>query len=116
MYQFMPIIPGDDVLRNVFPTKQRAAQKAIDLARSNSKINRLILFGSAVTPFCGMTSDLDLAVDAPELSEDSFLKLARMFYREIDSEVDVVHYNTIQNSLLKNEIDEKGVDIYVKCK
>lgn len=115
MYKFSSVIPGDEVLQYIFPTKQRAAQEAIEIAKKNDKIQRLIIFGSAVTPCCGMTSDLDLAIDAPDLSEDSFLKIARQFYCAIDSELDVVHYNEIRNSLLKKEIDEKGVSVYAKC-
>ncbi|MBQ8074880.1 MAG: hypothetical protein IJ237_02740 [Oscillospiraceae bacterium] len=116
LYRFSPVTTGDDVLCYVFPTKQKATQEAIDIAKKNDKIQRLIIFGSAVTPRCGALSDLDLAIDAPDISEDMFLQMARQFYCGVNSEVDVVHYNRIKNSLLKKEIDEKGVSVYVKCK
>ena len=114
MYVFPVVTKGDDTLKYVFPTKQRAAQTAIALARADDRIDRLVIFGSAVTMQCGMTSDIDIAIDAPDVSEEDFMKLARGFYRGIDSEVDVIHYNTIRNALLKREIDEKGVNVYVK--
>ena len=114
MYVFPLVTQGDESIRYVFPAKQKAAQKAIDLAKTDGRIRRLIVFGSAVTMRCGITSDLDIAIDAPGLSEEDFAKLARGFYRGIDSEVDIVHYNRIGNALLLREIDEKGVNIYVK--
>ena len=114
MQVFPVVTAGDESLQYIFPSKQRAAQAAIDLAAKDPLIRRLCVFGSAVTMDCGMTSDLDLAIDAPSVSEEGFLKLCRPFFREIESEVDVVHYNRIRNASLKKEIDEKGVCIYVK--
>ncbi|MBQ7474844.1 MAG: nucleotidyltransferase domain-containing protein [Clostridia bacterium] len=111
---FPTVTVGDDAIKHVFPTKQKAAQKAIDLAKEDERIKRLIVFGSAVTMRCGMMSDIDIAIDAPDISEDEFMKMARGFYRGIDSEVDVIHYNGIHSTLLREEIDKKGVDIYVK--
>ena len=111
---FPVVTVGDESLQYIFPAKQRAAQAVIDLAEKNPQIQRLCVFGSAVTMDCGMTDDLDIAIDAPSVSEEGFLKLCRPFFREIDSEVDVVHYNRIRNASLKKEIDEKGVCVYVK--
>lgn len=111
---FPLVTNGSESLKFIFPTKQKAAQQAITLAAADERIKKLLVFGSAVTPRCGMKSDLDIAIDAPNLSEDEFLKLARGFYREIDSELDIVHYNNIHSELLKKEIDDKGVSIYVR--
>ena len=111
---FPTVTAGDETLKYVFPSKQKAAQQAIALARQDDRIRRLVIFGSAVTMQCGTVSDLDIAVDAPSVSEEEFLKIARSFYRGIDSEVDMIHYNTIRSPLLKREIDEKGVSVYVQ--
>ena len=112
--KFPMVTKGDSTLQHVFPMKQRAAQAAIDLAKSDARIERLILFGSAVTMNCGTSSDIDIAIDAPGISDDEFLKIARAFYLGVPSELDMVHYNKITNSLLKSEIDRKGVNVYVK--
>lgn len=112
--RFPLVVDGDQSLRNIFPSKQADTQKAVALAQADRRIRRLIVFGSAVTMRCGTASDLDLAVDAPDISEDEFGKLARQFYLGIPSEVDVIHYNAIQNPMLKAEIDGKGVTIYAK--
>ena len=94
------VIDGDSNLQYVFPSKQKAAQTAIDLAKADSRIERLILFGSTVTMNCGVTSDIDIAIDAPDVSEEEFLKIARSFYLGVPSELDLIHYNRIRNPLL----------------
>lgn len=65
-----------------------------------------------MTDRCGQTSDLDIAVDAPGVSEDDFAKIARGFWKAIPSEFDIVDYNNIRSDLLKNEIDKKVIVIY----
>ncbi len=114
MRKFPMITKGDSTLQYVFPSKQKAAQAAIDLAKADDRIERLILFGSAVTMNCGATSDIDIAIDAPNVSEEEFLKIARNFYLGVPSELDMVHYNKITSPLLKSEIDRKGAVMYVK--
>ena len=114
MRVFPVVTAGDESLKYIFPSKQKAAQQAIALAKQDDRIQRLVIFGSAVTMRCGTVSDLDIAVDAPNVSEDEFMKIARSFYRGIDSEIDMIHYNSIRNMLLKKEIDEKGVSVYVQ--
>lgn len=111
---FPLVVRGDETLKYIFPTKQKAAQIAITLAKGDHRIDRLIVFGSATTMQCGMQSDMDIAIDAPNVAEDDFMILAREFHRKIESEVDVIHYNSIHSTLLKKEIDEKGVNLYVK--
>ena len=106
---FPKVVDGCDSLKYVFPTKQKDARTAVDIAGRDSRIARLIVFGSAVTDRLGQTSDLDLAVDAPGVCEDDFAKIARGFWKAIPSEVD---NNGKKSELLKDEIDNKGVVIY----
>ena len=113
LFVFPSVFAGDDALKHVFPSKQKAAQQAINLAKQDHRIQRLIVFGSAVTLDCGTGSDLDLAVDAPDVTEEEFLEIAHAFYLGVDSEIDLIHYNSIHSPLLKKEIDGKGVPVYV---
>ena len=112
---FPKVFEGDDVLVHIFPTKQRDVQKAIELARQDPRIDRIVVFGSAVSLKCGDTSDLDLAIFAPGISFDEFVLLARPFLKELDTELDLIHYEDIHNDLLREEINKKGVEIYAKC-
>lgn len=111
---FPLVVSGNESLRHIFPSKQEDTQTAIALAQTEEKIQRLIVFGSAVTMQCGTASDLDIAVDAPDISDDEFRKLARKFYLGISSELDLIHYNAIRSPLLKDEIQKKGVIVYAK--
>ncbi len=104
---------GAEELKYVFPSKQKAVQKAIELAAANDRIERLIVFGSAVTLKCGTVSDIDIALDVPTVDREGFIKLTRPFFTDIPSEVDIVHYNTVHSKLLKSEID-KGVCVYAR--
>ncbi len=115
MYIFPKRCNGAEELKYIFPSKQKAVSKAIELASGDKRIKRLIVFGSAVTMDCGSTSDVDIAIDVPDITNDDFAKLARPFYIEIPSEVDVIHYNNIQSEMLKGEV-EKGVCVYAKHK
>lgn len=115
MYKFPLIVKGDPELAYIFPAKQKAVQSAINIAKSDERIRRMIIFGSAVTMECGAVSDIDIALDIPGVNEEDFSKIARRFYLEVPSETDIINYNGISSSLLKHEIDTKGVNIYVKC-
>lgn len=105
---------GADVLKHIFPTMQNEVQKVIDTARTVPEIQRIIVFGSAVTMNCGIGSDLDIAVDAPGITDDEeFIKVVRPIRRALDVDTDIIHYNNIHSQLLLNEINKKGVDVYV---
>ena len=105
---------ADDSVKHIFPSKQKDVQAVINIARQNAEIKRLIVFGSATTLNCGIDSDIDIAVDAPDIKqEDDFLVLSRRIRQAIHSSADVIHYNSVQSDLLKKEIDMKGVEVYV---
>ncbi len=114
MLIFPVVARGSETLKYVFPSKQRDVQKAIEIASADERIDRLILFGSAVTRNCGTTSDIDLAVSAPGMSEEAFLKVTRRFHLAVDSDIDILHYESIRDELLNQEIQKKGVTVYAR--
>ncbi len=114
MYIFPVRHKGANELKYIFPSKQRAVQKAIELAESDSRINKIIIFGSAVTRQCGIFSDVDIALITDKLDDDEFDAVAGPFFKEVPSELDIVDYNNISSKLLKKEIDENGVCVYVR--
>lgn len=114
MLIFPVVARGSETLKYVFPSKQRDVQKAIEIASADERIDRLILFGSAVTRNCGTTSDIDLAVSAPGMSEEAFLKVTRRFRLAMDSDLDILHYESIRDELLNQEIQKKGVTVYAR--
>lgn len=114
MWIFPVVTKGSETLKYVFPSKQKDVQKAIEIASADERIERLILFGSAVTKDCGTESDLDIAVSAPEMDDDAFLTVVRRFHLAIDSEVDLVRLESIRDRTLDREIQRKGVTVYAK--
>ncbi len=114
MYTFPVRFNGSEKLKYIFPSKQKDVQKAIEIAEKNEKIRRMIIFGSAVTMNCGIGSDIDIAIDAPDIKDDDeFITIAKPFRKALESEIDIIHLNSTKNDLLRNEILTKGVDVYV---
>lgn len=114
MYIFPKRCDGADELKYIFPLMQKEVQKVIDTAKDLPEIRRIIIFGSAVTMNCGIGSDLDIAVDAPEITnDDEFIGVIRPIRRVLNVDSDIVHYNRIRSPILLSEIDSKGVDVYV---
>lgn len=114
MYKFPKRCEGDDILVHIFPAMQKQVQRVIDYAKTSEKIKRVRVFGSAVTLNCGIGSDLDIAIDAPDIiSDEDFFKISRPIRNLLDVNADIMHYNRIHSELLLNEIDTKGVDVYV---
>ncbi len=103
---------GSEKLKYIFPSKQKDVQKAIEIAGKTEKIRRLVIFGSAVTMNCGIGSDIDIAIDAPGITEDEFISMAKPFRQALESEVDIIHFNAVRSELLKNDIMTKGAIVY----
>lgn len=113
MYVFPKRCDGADALKYIFPSMQKEVQKVIEATKSIDCIQRITIFGSAVTMNCGLGSDLDIAVDAPDITdEDEFIQVVRPIRKAISVDADIIHFNRIKNQLLLNEIKTKGVDVY----
>jgi len=114
VYIFPRRCEGADELKHIFPSMQKEVQKVIDVAKKSSKIRRVIIFGSTVTFNCGIGSDLDIAIDAPGITnDDEFITITRPIRQALNVDSDIIHYNSIHSSLLLSEINAKGVDVYV---
>ena len=114
MHIFPVRCSGAEELKYIFPSKQRDVQRAIEIAQKTAGIRKLTVFGSAVTLDCGIGSDIDLAVDAPEIKDDDeFALMVRPIRQALESEIDIIHFNSIHSDLLRSEILTKGVDVYV---
>lgn len=113
MYNFPVKIDGCKELKRVFPTMQASVQKIVDIAKTLPEIKRIIVFGSAVTPNCGIGSDIDVAFDMPTISEDKYYSYLKPIRFNIDIPYDFIHYNSVTNPILINEINNKGVEIWL---
>lgn len=111
---FRKVAEGPSVLTQIFPTKQKDVSRAVMIADEESSVEKMVVFGSAVTLRCGPESDIDLALFLPGASDEEYLRIAHRFFSELDSEVDVVRYDQIRNSALIDEIDRTGVVVYAR--
>ena len=89
MYVFPKRCDGADTLKYIFPSMQKEVQKVIEATKNIDCIRRITIFGSAVTMNCGIGSDLDIAVDAPDITdEDEFIQIIRPIRRAVCVDAD----------------------------
>jgi predicted nucleotidyltransferase len=67
---------------NALGLPTRWFERVIGLLAANPKVNRVLVFGSRARGDFRPTSDLDLALDAPELTHSEFARL-RMEFDEL---------------------------------
>jgi predicted nucleotidyltransferase len=89
-------------------------QKDIDeisrLAAQFSEIEKILIFGSRAKGNYKKGSDVDLALFGNNINRDTILKLSEKLNSEsfLPYFFDLVHYETIENSELKEHIDRIG--------
>ena len=88
----------------IFPTKQRAVGKMVEVCRKDSNVKRVIVFGSAVTSACNPWSDIDIFFD---LERD-----VSVFPSTHDKTVYDKWNNFNASDELLKEILENGVVVY----
>jgi predicted nucleotidyltransferase len=79
----------------------------------HSNIDRVLIFGSRAKGGYKDGSDIDLAVFAPNMSEQEFVKL----WNELDElplvyKIDCLHWDSVGHQNLKRKIVEEGVLFY----
>lgn len=114
MNTFPVVTQGNDILKYIFPTKQKDVLKIIEYSQENPNILKTIIFGSSVTWSCSVSSDIDIAVILEDHSDNEFGKVIHELTNRLNSEFDLINYNRLDNDILKNEIDSKGVIIYAR--
>ena len=109
--QLFPIrvLKGDDVLKYIFPSKQKDVQNIINCAKTMPNVLKIIVFGSALTWNCGVQSDLDIAIEHDKKLQ--FEQIASPFFKNTKGKTDIIDYNDIFDNSLKENI-KKGVVIY----
>lgn len=94
------------------PIKQDYVDKICDAAKESGIVNRLIIFGSAVTDHCDQESDLDICVDTDcEDNNRALFKLYVSMSRICDYNCDILTYSKLGEKI-RNEVDQKGVLVY----
>ncbi|MBQ9531603.1 MAG: nucleotidyltransferase domain-containing protein [Eubacterium sp.] len=104
-----PEVIDTNLICHIFPTKQIDVQRIIDYALNNAGLEKIVIFGSAVTWNCNADSDLDIAVWS---DHNNFKLFSKYLSKNLQTEFDLIDYNSIDNVHIKNDILKKGVVIY----
>ena len=101
-------------LANISPLPIPVIEFLNNICKS-SQIHRLIVFGSRAHNDYQQYSDIDLAVDAPEITKKEWLNIKETAYYDVRTvlQISLVHYNTNPQKL-QNNIINTGEIIYVK--
>ncbi len=97
-YIFNTICDCPDVrLERVFPTKQRIVKKIHDYFKDDDRLVCIVLFGSAVTISCNMSSDVDLLVRLSDNNIDNETKndISERLQEFCDWKADIIWYDRI---------------------
>jgi predicted nucleotidyltransferase len=87
-------------------------QKICNIYRQEEKIKKLILFGSRAKGTAKAGSDIDLAVIGDGIGFREICQLGtKLDDLDLPYEIDIVNYNTISNTKLKEHIDRVGIEI-----
>jgi len=79
----------------------------------NIKIQKIVLYGSAVENKLSLSSDLDLAVVFDKIAVAEATLFRKRISGKVNEKIDIQVYNHLPDKL-KKEIDEKGKIIYSK--
>ena len=85
---------------------------SIEIAKQNTDIKRVIVFGSAVTDQCREDSDIDFCFDVADTFDE--IKMVKTFGRigaVCERNADRLIYSALRGKI-KNEVNTKGVIVY----
>lgn len=92
--------------------KKQEIEKLINIAMETNVVERLIIFGSAVTSDCHKESDIDMCLEVSCETSDKRLRYpVYELNKACDFNCDILFYHKL-GAKLKNEIDSKGVTVY----
>lgn len=99
-------------LEHISPLSENVISFLTTISRQES-VSRIIVFGSRALGDYERYSDLDLAVDAPEMTKIEWLKLKEFAIYDLNAfiKVSLVHFATNPDKL-KNRINQTGKIIY----
>ena len=94
-------------MKYFYPIQQRDILKILDILKS--KQTSAYIFGSSITDKCRVNSDIDICIVSD--SDTEYYDIFRLLTKEINTNIDIINWNNIENESLMDEI-KKG--IYIK--
>ncbi len=93
--------------------RERDLKALQDIFSRFPTIQQVLLFGSRATDTARRTSDIDLAIIAPDMSPAEWADLCEQIEETpIIYQIDVVRFDTMAQEPLKERIIQEGVPIY----
>ena len=90
--------------------KDTVRRDLVSLLTSNPKVKRIVLFGSRAMGTYRPASDIDLALEGPELHLLDLLEFKRLIAEQnLLLDVDLLIYDSISNKALLSHIARHGV-------
>lgn len=101
---------SSSITTNKFGLTDNAYIKISNLLKHFNEFEKVILFGSRALSSYKEGSDIDLAVFGTGISKN-ILRKFRMDYENLNLpyQIDLIHYESIENLELKKHIDDHGV-------
>lgn len=101
-------------MKNNYGIRDNLFNELLNLFKKEN-IDKVILFGSRARNDYKNNSDIDLAIIFNSNDNDNYIKLLTKL-EELNTlfKFDVIDYNKITNTTLKQEIDKDGITIYQK--
>lgn len=95
---------------NNFGIESESYQRIVKALSQFREIDEAIVFGSRAMGNYKKGSDIDLALLGKELTTNHIFRIRSYLNEElaIPYNVDIVHYDTVENEELKKHIDEEG--------
>ncbi|MGN1098244.1 MAG: nucleotidyltransferase domain-containing protein [Clostridia bacterium] len=108
-----PVVVQTDCknINRIYPLKQQIAADLYEVAQKFDEIKKIYIFGSSVTPQCGIDSDIDICIDADVSDGMRIFNMQSEIGKLCDWNCDIIMYCNIGTSL-KETIRKEGVVIY----
>jgi predicted nucleotidyltransferase len=95
------------------PQEKSDLGKIVQVVSACAKVERVVLFGSRAKESHRESSDWDIALKGDEISLPDILSLqVQIDELWLPCAVDLVVYNSIENSALKEHIDRVGIVVW----
>lgn len=93
--------------------EQEDLTEIVKIFASNSKVDRVVLFGSRAKGSHNVGSDIDISILGKELTTNDIIDLkVQIDEISLPYKVDLVIYEKIVEPMLKDHIDRVGINIY----
>lgn len=103
-------------MKNKFGLLDTDIEAIMQIMSKHAKVEHALIFGSRAKGNYKNGSDVDIALKGSELDFDTLAKISYLLNEEsaMPYKFDLLDYNSIKESALKNHIDRVGIEIYRK--